>query len=413
VRLDDQTTLSDVENAPLARARLRLQDAQEKISRAVGIESPPNRGDPLRSTLDLLYARERDGEVRNGRIFHRNSPFSYPEESERERYRRTEVLVNQIRPTPFEIPEYLAMFARELVSIEMVLARPVRQTILIGTVPFCPSNMQVDVILDPDFEVLLVDVTYADFVYQMLKAVVMSWKITSPAGRLPVSMSTKIEDTRETISMNSGLVGGFTRSLERMLREGVPGASTEGAPPVPYHPALSMLGVYQKRFSVAAALARIAVINTGNRKIDGQQSEEPNTSPNALTPAEWIVVADALAALWVFDSAKKLDCVDPTIALQGILLALASQALVERSLAGFVSPEIVPASARAERIADYFLDYVLSSGIPRKEAEDRRRGTEHVAATLDMLWQTATESGRLEVTMLQPAMRWRRYIQQA
>jgi hypothetical protein len=244
----------------------------------------------------------------------------------------------------------------------------------------------------------------------MLKVAVMSWKITSPAGMLPVSMSTKIEDTRETISMNSGLVDGFTRTLERMLREGVPASSMNSVPPVAYHPALSMFGVFQKRYSVAVALARIALHDSADRKIHSHQSEESNTAPNALTPAEWIVAADTLAFRWVFNSAQELDRVDPTIAFQGILLALVSQALIERSLSGFIPPEIVPASTRMERIAEYFVDCILASGVSVEEAEDRRRGSQHAADTLDVLWQAAKVAEKLDVTKLEPAARWCRHI---
>jgi hypothetical protein len=259
--------------------------------------------------------------------------------------------------------------------------------------------------------VLLVDATYVDFLYQMLKAAVMSWKITSPAGILPVSMSTMIEDTRNVISMNSELVDGFVRSLDRMLREGIPGESTDGVPPVTYHPALSMFGVFQKRYGVAVALTRIALHDPTYRKIQNQQSEKPDTILKALTPAEWIVAADLLAALWVFDSAQKLDRVDPTIAFQGILLALGSQELIERSLSGFIPPEIVPASTRLEKIAEYFVTFIIASGVSREEAEARRRGSQHVVDTLDMLWQAAKETGKFDVTKLEPATRWRRHIQ--
>jgi hypothetical protein len=393
IHLDRQTTLADVENAPPARARRRLHEAQEKLAKAIGIETPPNTTDTLQQTLDRLYSRERDGVVRNGRIYPRNSPFSYPEASERERYRRTEALVNTIRPGPFEIPDFLAMLARELVSLEMTRPALAGSTVLVGAVSYCPSNIPVETILEPDFVLLLVDATYMDFAYQMLKAAVMSWKITSPPGRLPVSMSTKLEDTRATISENPNVVDGFARSLDRMLREGRPGSSTAGIPPAAYHPALSIFGVFEKRFGLAVALARAALL-TGK-----------HTAPS--TPAEWIALSDALAAHWVFDSAQMLDGADATVALQSILLSLASQELIERSLPGFAPPELIPARERMERIGEYFLAYATGAGMPVEEAEKRRRGSQNIVATIDILWQEATASGKLERAVLESSARWR------
>jgi hypothetical protein len=82
VKLDNKTTVTDVEKAPPARACRRLHVVQEKISKAVGIETP-NPG-ALQDALDRLYSQERKGVVRNGRIFPPNSPFTYPEKSERQ-----------------------------------------------------------------------------------------------------------------------------------------------------------------------------------------------------------------------------------------------------------------------------------------------------------------------------------------
>jgi hypothetical protein len=394
IHLDDHTTLADVESAPPARARRRLHEAQEKLAKAIGIELSPNATDTLQATLTRLYSRERDGVVRNGRIYPRDSPFSYPEESERERYQRTEALVNLIRPGPFEDPEFLAMLARELVSLEMTQPTLVGPTVLVGTVYLCPSNIPVETILEPGFVLLLVDATYMDFAYQMLKAAVMSWKITS------THVSTKLEDTRATISECPGVVSGFAKSLDRMLREGQPASSTEGMPPAAYHPALSMFGVFQKRFGLAVALARVALLAGKSKEREGGQTKPP-------TPAEWIALADGLAAQWVFNSARMLDATDATVALQGVLLSLASQEIIERSIPGFAPPELIPASERMERISEYFLVYATRSGMPMEEAKERWRSSQETVATLDVLWQEATSSGKLKLATLERAARWR------
>jgi hypothetical protein len=409
VSLNQKTTLADVENAPQARARRRLLEAQEKISKTLGIAIPPNQAEVFKDALDLLYQRERDGAVRDGRIWPRESPFSYPEQSERERYRRTEELVNRIRPGPFEFPYYLASLARELVSIEMVLPRRVQQIILIGTVPFYPSNIPVEVLNDADFDVLLVDATYLDFVHQMLQAAVKTWKVTWTLGTLPV-VSTNPDDLRDTISANPSVVTGFARSLEQMLSKGIVSEIADGAlQGATSNLALSMFDGFQQRFNIAVALARIALLGPGGRRIRGQQNE---TASIAAKTAERIVAADTLAAQWVFDSARQLDQVDPTIALEAILLSLGSQALIERALTGFVPPELVPSSMRMEKIADSFGAYVCSLGVSGEEAKDRRNSAQSMAATLNMLWKAATDARTLDASTLHPAPRWRPHIRQ-
>jgi hypothetical protein len=412
VSLNQKTTLADVENAPQARAHRRLLQVQEKISKTLGIAIPPNQGDVFKETLDLLYQRERDGAVRDGRIWPRDSPFSYPEQSERERYRRTEALVNRIHPGPFEFPYYLASLARELVSIEMVLPRRVQQVILIGTVPFCPSNFPVEVLSDADFDVLLVDATYLDFVHQMLQTAVKTWKVTWTPGTLPV-IGTNPDDLRDMISANPSVVTGFARSLEQMLNKGIVSEIADGAPQsATSNLALSMFDGFQQRFNIAVAMARIALLGPGGRRIQGQQNETASIAAKAAKPAERIVAADTLAAQWVFDSARQLDQLDPTMALEAILLSLGSQALIERALTGFVPPELVPSSMRMEKIAASFEAYVCSLGVSGEEAKDRRNSAQSMAATLNMLWKAATDARTLDATTLHPAPRWRPHIRQ-
>lgn len=400
-KLDNSTTMADIEASPRSQARRKLQSAQEKLANAIGLQPSPGDGDPLQRSLDRLHMNERDCETRNGRIYPKHSPFSYPEESERERYRRTEALISATRPGPFENPIFLVMFARELVSLEMVLAQPIRPATLIGTLPYAPSNIPIDSVLRPDYAVLLVDSSYADFVYQMIKSAVMSWKITSPPDRLPVSMSTKAEDTQEVIAESPDLVAGFSHSLSRMLDKGSPGSSSDGPPPSAYQPALSMLIVFQKRFSIAVALARVLVI-------DGHRSTTRSEKTDAKTPAEWILAADAIAAYLVFESAQQLDSVDPTVACQSILAGLAAQHLIERSLDTLEPPELVPAIRRMKEITKFFAEYLQQAGITQTEIDQRIKGANTVATTLDMLWQSAVDTDALNPTAIKPAPRWQR-----
>lgn len=405
LRMDSGVTLSDVERAPGARARSRLHAVQEQIARALRVEEPPTDGDPLQNALAVAHERERDGRIQNGRIHPKNSPFSYPEGGERERYRRTEELLERIRPGPFENPYYIEMLARELVSVMMVLGEPLRRTVLVGTTFVTPSDAPADVLIEPDYAVLLVDGSLMDFVYQMLKATAMSWRITSPPGVLPVAMSSKVEDTVQVIAASPELVSGFARSLGRLLSEGRPGSSTEGDPPPAYQPAISMLGVFQKRFNVAVALARMVALD-----LMFEKAAREGTRPPSAPSADWVFAADLLAARWVFDSAVELDESDPTVAFQGICLALASYGLIERAVPGFQPPEINAASARAQYIGDFFEGYLASRQMSADEAKARRASGRGVVAALDLLWQGAVGSGELDVGALPISQRWQRHV---
>lgn len=378
---------------------------QEQIAQAVRIESSPVEGDPLQNALAVAHLRERDGETRNGRIYPKDSPYSYPEEFERERYRRTEALLETIRPGPFENPFLIEMLARELVSIQMLLDEPTTRTVLIGTVFVTPSDVPGDVLIEPDNAVLLVDASLVDHACQMLKAAVMSWKIVSPPGVMPVSMSSRIDDTREVIAQSPELVSRFAQALGRMIREGRPGSTTVGQPPPAYHPALSMLMAFQKRFTVAVALARMVALDMVLAKAAREEA-----SPPVMPSEEWTLTAERIAARWVFDSAADLDRVDPTIALHGISLGLASYDLIERSLVGFHPPEIVPARARAQHVADFFSEHLVTRQMPREEPERHRDGLRGILATLDLLWQAATESGELGLRDLEISPRWQQHM---
>lgn len=405
LRIDNDVTLPEVENRPVPRARRRLHAVQEQIAKAVGANEPLTPGDSLQAALAIAHERERDGVLRNGRIYPRNSPFSFSEESERERYRRTEALIEMIRPGPFEIPHSIEMLVRELVSIEMVLEQPMPRAVLIGTAMMTPSDVACDVLIEPDHAVLLVDAGLMDFDYQMLKVAVMSWKITSPAGVLPVSMSSRLEDTRSVIAVNPELVTGFARCLGQMIRNGRPGSTTTGTPPQQYHPALSILGVFQKRFTVAVALGRMLALDE-IRAQPAHQGGHITVGPWL----EWVVSADAVAARWVFDSAQHIDRVDPTIAYHGISLMLKSHEILEGSLPGFRSPECISAAIRSQHLAAAFAQYLEATGMPREQVEERRDSSRELIATLDVLQQSAIESGEFKRGGVKASPRWQRHI---
>jgi hypothetical protein len=403
LRVDSDVTLSDIENLPAARARRRLHAVQEQIAKAVGMTEPLAPGDPLQAALAIAHERERDGVVRDGMIHRRSAPFSFAEGSERERYRRTEALLETIRPGPFENPHFIEILARELVSIEMVLEQPMQRAVLIGTAMMTPSDASCDVMIEPDHAVLLVDIGLMDFGYQMLKVAVMSWKITSPPGVLPVTMSTRLEDTRAVIASNPELVTGFARCLGQFLRDGAPGSTTAGMPPPQYRPALLTLSVFQKRFTVVVALGRMLALDMMRGETARKDAQE------TMEPPDWVMLADALAARWVFASAQQLDRVDATIAYQGISLMLKSHEILESSLCGYRSPEIVSAASRSRYLDSLFADYLTAMGKRNAEVQEQLDSARDLVATFDVLRQAAIDSGEFELGGV-VAPRWQRHM---
>lgn len=240
----------------------------------------------------------------------------------------------------------------------------------------------------------------------MSKITVMSWKILTPPGKLPVSMSIKIIDAENEIRTKPFLIKGFTRSFKQMLEKGNPASSSDGIPSFSYQPALSLLNVFVKRFNVAVALARITFINSC------KEERQKLFKMVCLNPsdANWLVAADNLAVLWVLNSARELDLVDHTIAFQGILFALSAQGIIEKSISGFNPPEGIAAQVRSINISKFFLDYLTSMGMTEKDALNCLNGAEFASKTLDLLWQTAIKSEQLNLADVQPSKRWHRNI---
>jgi hypothetical protein len=381
-RLDNKITAADVENAPESRARRRLYDAQEKISLATGSTPAPAASEGFQQTLDRLYAREREAVLRDGRIYPPRTGLSYPEKSERERYRRTEALIKLLRPGAYEYPDFLEMLVRELVSVEMVQASAARRAVLIGTVPLCPSNIPIDLLLDPDYAVLIADSTRIDFVYFMANAAVACW-----------------QDTYATLLSRPALVGTFATHLRDMLERGFPGDSGQDSIPAALLPARELLVTCAMRFYVAVAVARTTLLGGISKPSDG-------VTGATLRPTDWITLSDALASRWVIESALLLDGVEPALAIEGVMLALASQLLIEKFLKGFDAPEKVSASTRMELVCSEFDRSASRVGTSLGDAPASSIGSHRVPAIVDLLWQVAVDSGKLDLSLMKPAPRW-------
>src|SRR6202043_3288071 len=105
--------------------------------------------------------------VTNGRLRQKDSPFTYPEASERRRFLRTEGIAQRVRSGPFESSHYFAMLAREAATIEMLVedalwarqpqAKGYSAAILPGTLPLSLSRSIPLTSCDKDSAVLLLN----------------------------------------------------------------------------------------------------------------------------------------------------------------------------------------------------------------------------------------------------------------
>lgn len=76
------------------------------------------------------------------------------------------------------------------------------------------------------FSLILLNAAFVDFVYQVTKATVQSWKLASGRESTQVSFQAKREDILETLASHPELKEGFDRCLSKYAVTGLPGATT-------------------------------------------------------------------------------------------------------------------------------------------------------------------------------------------
>jgi hypothetical protein len=265
---------------------------------------------------------------------------------------------------------------------------PGDRVIFLGTVLVTNLLSFVDVAKGERFSLILLNAAFVDFVYQITKATVQSWKLVSRKST-QVSFQAKREDVLETLASRPELKEGFYRCLSKYALTGLPGATTEGAPHPAYQAPLTLLVAFAERFMLAHGYAIVAL-------------PDPRFEmPGGLFPKrredfdqdDWITAPDHLAAWITLNTAAELDLVDPMIALQGCLIALHCLEVIE-SAVDVLTPQLRdryrnsrPSSdQRRQALESAYFSIVRAKGMPEADAAEALAAAREAAQPPLLLW---------------------------
>ncbi len=376
---------------PLARAYLHRVQA----SWARGIARPADLA-PLAVARERMAQRVREAVTADGYI--REGAFRYEAGVERARWARTEQIIERVQPGPFEDGGYLEFLARQAASVELVLAGglvpgagPVLDRVVFGTTGEPTSQASTTHVGDAAVITMSAGMVY--LMYQLAKAVVLSWKQVPAGEGSAVAFSSRPEDTRAVLDADdtpSGLVEGM---LLGWLFEGVARPPESAAPPPAYHPPLTLLINNAERFVIAHEY--------GHALIDQLAVDVPWMSTSAdITAPQKELRADLFATVVAIRGAGDLDRMAPNMALQGAMLAMKAHEIADRAIdiarggdgdPGWTSATHPPFQVRASLVADAYRGLLADpgeAGDPGDAGAGLGAEALYVAAdTAEILWE--------------------------
>jgi hypothetical protein len=271
-------------------------------------------------------------------------------------------------------------------TIEDRLGSGFHPRVLLGTLPLTPVSDITYLAIERDFAVLFLDAAFIDFVYQVTKVTVRSWKLTTPADRLPAGFSARREDVAATLAADPSLAQGFFRCIETYVRTGLPGRSSEGAPPAAFQAPLSLLTTMAERLMVARGYAQLAL----------EDPEFPGGVPiEAATAArrERTLGRDFVATIHVLTSSALMDRTHPAMALQGCGMPLICADLIQRAVS-LIDPttprwdsEMPTLERRLGALEDAYLEFVTRQAMDPALARDGLTPAHWAWQTPEMLWE--------------------------
>lgn len=370
----------------LDRARWMLRTRQDNLARISG-----------RPAADALGAARRCAAQRADRSrFEGNDirvgPWLFTREVEEERWARTLHIVERAQPGPYEDGAYLETLAREAAAIEMTLAPAAGgpsvfgralERIVLGTVDDPTGHAGVARL--GDGVAVTISTGLVDFLCAAATSVILALRPKpSPAGVL-TTLSARPDDTVEMLAGDDAPVVHLEHAMAGWLLRGSVRAHPAPSVPDVYRPMLALLTAFAQRFVVAHEYGHALVDRLGVR-----MAWPTGPSPDAIDKE---FRADLLGAHMVFSSAA-LDRVKPNIALQGAVLAMKSQELIERAVEmvrGGESVGVAPPSTHppfALRLENLYRFYAYLI----RETNDPRLAVEALAVpadTAELLWRRA------------------------
>lgn len=344
-----------------AEAIWELRRRQESVWVSLGLSAGVVRDDVIEQALALATRREREATIDGGKV--RAYGFSYPLEMERKRWARTRDIIQRVAPGPLESPNALEFLARQAASIEMILrgehtdtpntrANDVCDRVLIGTLPSIAPEAKA-VTIKNHFTILLT-AGLIDFVYQIAKAVVLSWDVRrNPSGG--VSARGEPDDMDRVLAVNPRVVSHALGTYVNFLFHGLPRVEGLGAPPMDHQLPLTVLINFNERFVLAHEYSHTLFESLG--------FDAPDDLPRHAEElgADWTAFELLAESGWV------LDRLPPNVSLQGAFFVFAVLETLRRATdiarfgevrqdAGFASHP--PLSLRRETLLQWYRERV-------------------------------------------------------
>jgi hypothetical protein len=379
--------MSTARDEALEVFRKQQQDARKRVA---PLGTPGDRANVLAQALAHAQARETGCRESDGYLY--TNFFKYPVAVERQRFARTREILERASPGPDEDGVYLEMIARQAASIEMMLRgelepkpaakmQQICDRVLLGTLPTVDLDAYAK--RHGDFYFVQLSAGLIDFLYQASKAVVLSWKLSTPKQGSGVSFKCEPEDVRGVLAADPAPYRLFVATLEAYLFRGSPRSATSKLPPQQYHPPLELLTNFNERFVLA--------------------HEYCHTLHDALDIVHAGVAfgeeyaSDAIAFQLVARSGRELDQVPPNMSTQGSYFVLTALGVIHEALDlvrfGTVQPDKgflghPPVEARLDALRRWYQEKVS-----RDDGMLAMKAALYPANTLRLLWERLRDDG--------------------
>lgn len=357
-----------------------LRQHQAAVRASYGGEDAAQSDKALAAARAKLDRREAESVVSDGSIFDGN--FRYPEALERKRFGRTRDIVNRVVPGPDEDGSYLEMMARQAASIEMMLRGEHKDTpdmkmsdicnrVLLSTSPCFKANAAASQL--GLYHSVQISAGLISFLFQMTKAVVLSWRYIRTSNGLQVQCTPDIVE--QVLKESPSIETAFVQTVFNYM--------VKGLPRMPGLPVLNrdqevpaqMLTAFNERFVLAHeychTLAREGEFRFGQGS--NRTSEE--------------LFADGAGFQLLLESGDILDAVGPDMSAQGAFFVLATLEVLRQAESILRHGEITPDQGfghyppLAQRCA-----HLVKLGRDMGMTDEMLEGAEMPAQGLQMLW---------------------------
>lgn len=396
----------------LQRARRLLAHLQREQALQAGLD--PSHEETGSSALELVRQRRAGMQDEGTTVWDSVTTFRLRKDIEDRRTRLAEQVIERVKPSRYEEPAELAALAREVATVELLIAGQYSPEVLeaarrvvLGTTADPLGHAAVHVV--GESAVVRVPRGTVGFLLAAAEAVVTSWQIDEQSpGRTVFSSS--FEATVATLSHDSRPIQWLADVIGAWLVTGAIPSTPSPARTHAHEGMLAFQSQYVRRFLIAHEYAHVLMDYLGvlsarlPRSADRRWLRRPQPTEDQQRRE---LRADAFAVDVVMRSAVAFDDVAPNMALQGAGLAMGGGDLVRqlRVLVASLHDEVAPPPwpthppyrDRGKRLFRlYEKDYARRRQWQRQHLTLELKPALVPGQTLDLLWSRAgTDVSRL------------------